>query len=213
MNKNKWDFSESQNKMAQDRRVYEIFIIGSKSDYFYPDRDLALGPLRKWVSPLDSTFQMTRATCSHDIFTIFSSGGFIWPDLDHISKGLATPVLSISPYLYGPFVIPSEAFSQNLRSQLSRLPAADRAKRVSFDLWHDLDPTFDPWKIKTALESLRWELWIALLAPPISSEEGKTGEIYVPAPSPPLANGMWLKTQRPPVNLVNAIKAFEEFSY
>ena len=72
------------------------------------------------------------------LFFHFSYGDIIWPGLD------LDLFLALVSYLHGIFFIPSKAFWQSLGLQSPAWPRQPiRPKRVSFDLWPALDPTFD----------------------------------------------------------------------
>ena len=140
----------------------------------------------KWVSTSNSTFQMTNKTCvARNSCYIFISW-FIWPDLN------PDQYLALVSYWHGIFVISSIAFWQSFGLQLSlawpRQPI--RLKRVSFDIWPDLEPKFDFAKnVKIALESSCWELSIVtsrfalgLVVRKLDREGGGGG--YSPLPQP-----------------------------
>ena len=85
-----------------------------------------------------------------------------WP---HVTWLWLWPILSDSIIILFTWHLrhPFRTFSQSLRLQLSLVWSrqADKAKRVRFDIWPDIDPTFNISIKKIALESPRWELSIA----------------------------------------------------
>ena len=131
------DFFESGDKTGQDRYALKIFFtfeIWPFLIWTWPD----LGQDMK-MTPSNYTFQTTHKNDSHDTLAMFSCSDLIWPDRD---LGL---YLALASYLHCIFVIPSVASWQGLGLQLylvwSRQPI--KAIRFSFNLRHDLDPTFD----------------------------------------------------------------------
>ena len=146
----------------------------------FSDLNLTLGQLWKWVSPSNFTSQITHKSC----VTRHSCYIFIWRP--HLTWPCPWPVLSLlfTWQLRHPF---SSVFAEFALAAVSGLvSAADKAKRVSFDIWPDLNPTFDLarkfWDC-IRIPSLRaYDHCLALLAPPITSEF-RQGAIY-PPPQP-----------------------------
>ena len=83
-------FLESWDKIGHDRYVLKRNFWVSKFGLFWPDLDLNLGQIWKWVSPSNSTFQMTHKTC----VTRYSCYIFMW--WPHLTWPWPWPVLSIS---------------------------------------------------------------------------------------------------------------------
>ena len=132
-------FLESWDKTEQNRYVFKRKLWLSTYDLFWPELDRTLGQMWKWMSPSNSTCQMTHKTC----ITRHSCYIFIW--WPHLTWPWPWPVLSISLLFTWHFRHPfSSIFAEFALAAVSGLvSAADKAKRVSLDLWPDLDPTFD----------------------------------------------------------------------
>ena len=73
---------------------------------------------------------------SHDTHVVFLYGDLIWPDVDLY--------LALASYLHDIFVIPSEAYWWSFRLVVASglVSATEKAKRVSFDIWPDIDQIF-----------------------------------------------------------------------
>ena len=114
-----------------------------KSWPFLPELDLTLGQMWERVSPSNSTSEMTHKACViwHSCY-IFKR----WP---HLTRSWPWPVLSISLLFTWHLRHPISSISAKfeLAPVSGLVSAADKAKRVSFGLWPDLDPTFDLNKI------------------------------------------------------------------
>ena len=133
---NKWFFLESWDKTEQD----DMFLkenCGLKKMIFLPELDLILGQIWKWISPSNSTCQMTHKTCItwHSCYIFIWSPHFTWH----------WPVFRISLLFTWHFRHTfSSIFAEFALAAVSGLvSAADKAKRVRLDLWPNFHPTFD----------------------------------------------------------------------
>ena len=136
---NKMTYLESWDKTGQDRHIFKRKFWLSKFDRFWPELDLTLGQMWKWVSPSNSTSQMTHKTwATRHLCYIFIR----WP---HLTWSWPWPVLTICLLLTWHLLHPfSSIFAElKLEAVSGVVSVADKAKRVSFDLWSDLDPAFD----------------------------------------------------------------------
>ena len=128
-------------KTGQYRYVLKIKFRFSKCDLFYLSLTWPKVKCENECHHRILRVKWPKKHVSHDTRAIFLYGDLIWPDLD-----LDLCLASIS-YLHDIFVIPSAAFSQSLRLQLSlvwfRQPIRRKESALTFDLWPDLDPTFD----------------------------------------------------------------------
>ena len=136
---NKWHFWNPKTKTGQDRYVLKRNFWISKFDLFWPELDLTLGQIWKWVSSSNSTFQMTHKTC----VTRYSCYIFMrWP---HLTWPWPWPVLSISPlltwHLRHPFSSILTGFELAAVSGL--VSAADKGDTIR--LWHLTWPWPDIW--------------------------------------------------------------------
>ena len=132
-------FLETWDKIEQNRYYFVRKFRLSKFDLFWPEIDLTSGQMWKWMSLSNSTCQITHKTC----ITRHPCNIFIW--WPHLTWPWPWPAVSIrlllTWHLCHPF---SSIFAEFALAAVSGLvSAADKAKRVSLDLWPDLDPTFD----------------------------------------------------------------------
>ena len=128
-------FLESWDKMDKKHVFKENFI--SKIWHFLPELHLTLGQKWKWVSPSNPKFQMTHKTC----VTRHSSYIFIW--WPHVTWPWPLPVLCISSLFTWHLRHPFSSIFAGFAAVSGLALAADKAKRVRFGLWPDVDPKFD----------------------------------------------------------------------
>ena len=148
-------FLESWEKTEQNRHAFKKRFGLSKSDLFWPELDLTLCQMWKWMSPSSYTCQMTHKTC----ITRNSCDIFIW--WPHFTWPWPWPVLSISLLftwnLRHPF---SGIFAEFALAAVSGLNSAAE-KRQLWPLiwpWPNIWPCKENFKI--ASEFPRWELSI-----------------------------------------------------
>ena len=133
-------FLEDWDKIGQGWHVFKAFCF-FQIWLFLPELDLCLGQMWKRVSPSNSTSKMTHKAC------VTRHLRYIFIRWLHLKWSWPWPwtVLSISLLftwrLRHPF---SSIFAEFALTAASGLvSAANKAKRVSFDLWPDIVPTFD----------------------------------------------------------------------
>ena len=77
---NKWHFWNPETKLDKIG-MFSNKIFSLKNWPFWPDLDLNLGQIWKWVSPLNYTSQIIHKNVSHETLAIFTCGDLIWLDL------------------------------------------------------------------------------------------------------------------------------------
>ena len=132
-------FGDSWDKAGQHRYVLKINFWVSKIDFFYMN---LTWPWVKYKNKCHHRILPSKWPIRHvsyDTRAIFSCVDLIWPGLD------LDLYLAWASYLHDIFVFPSVAFWRGLGLQLSLVWSWQpiRAIRFSFDIWPDLDQTFD----------------------------------------------------------------------
>ena len=124
-------FFELWDKTGEDMYLFKNKFWFSKFDIFWPELDLILGQMWKWVSPSNSTPQMTHKT-GYTRYIFMRLPRLTWPCL--------WPVFSIS-LLRGIFIIPSQAFWQGVGMQLTLVWSRQQIRRYDSALNFDLTMT------------------------------------------------------------------------